>query len=205
MFDLNFDLKKLLDEKFAEEESSEKALTTSSTAGNKPSAEKIEENSAFQNNSDSTAADVPVSNEESADVQADFDSEKDSADASKVEVPAARKDFDTTAADDVPVYTATAKEIHYWHACVNIHILDFLRTYDLDRQSLAFDSFRIGVDDEKHAITFSLDDTHYLKIDLNDTNVRPIDKEQAEKVLRKVNAMRFEKVKDHPFYRPRTW
>lgn len=108
-------------------------------------------------------------------------------------------------ADDVPIYTATAKEIHYWHACVNIHILDFLRTYDLDRQSLAFDSFRIGVDEKSHAITFSLDDTHYLKIDLNDTNVRPLDKEQAEKVLRKVNAMRFEKVKDHPFYRPRTW
>ena len=108
-------------------------------------------------------------------------------------------------ADDVPIYTATAKEIHYWHACVNDFILDFLRTYDLDRQSLAFESFRIGVDDEKHAITFSLDDTHYLKIDLNDTNVRPLDKEQAEKVLRKVNAMRFEKIKDSPRFPFRTW
>lgn len=109
--------------------------------------------------------------------------------------------------DDVPIYTATAKEIHYWHACVNIYILDFLYPYDLSRGTVAFESFRIGVDDEKHAATFALDDTHYLKIDLNDTNVWAIDEEQAEKVLRKVNAMRFEKVKDSPRY-PfgfRTW
>lgn len=162
-----------------------------------------------------SAADVPVLNEESTDVQADFDSEKDSAAASKVEIiPAARKDFDTTAADDVPVYTATAKEIHYWHACVDIHILDFLRTYDLDRQSVAFNSFCVGVDDVKHALTFAIDDlrdlpldenARYLKIDLNDTNVRPIDKEQAEKVLRVVNARRFEQVKFNPCYRARTW
>ena len=28
-------------------------------------------------------------------------------------------------ADDVPIYTATTKEIEYWHARVNIHVLDF--------------------------------------------------------------------------------
>lgn len=108
-------------------------------------------------------------------------------------------------ADDVPIFTAEQRQIDYWHACVNIHVLDFLYPYDLGRSSIAFDSFKIGVDTEQHAITFAVDDTHYLKIDLNDTNVRPIDKEQAEKVLRVVNTRRFEKVKDHPFYRPRTW
>lgn len=107
--------------------------------------------------------------------------------------------------DDVPIYTATAKEIHYWHACVNIHILDFLYPYDLGRSSIAFDSFKIGVDTEKHAITFALDDTHYFKIKLNETNVRPIDEIQAEKVLRKVNSMRFEKIKDNSSLRVRKW
>ena len=96
-------------------------------------------------------------------------------------------------ADDVPIYTATAEEINYWHACVNLHISHFLSRYDFDESSVAFDSFKIGVDTESHAVTFALDETHYLKIRLNDTNVRPLDEEQAEKVLRKVNSMRFEK------------
>ena len=108
-------------------------------------------------------------------------------------------------ADDVPIYTATKDEIEYWHACVNIHILDFLLPYDLGRGSIAFESFRIGVDEKSHATTFALDDTHYLKFDLNDTNVRPLDKKQAEKVLRKVNAMRFEKIKDSPRFPFRSW
>ena len=108
-------------------------------------------------------------------------------------------------ADDVPIYTATTKEINYWHACVNIHVLDFLRWYDFDERSVAFDSFKIGVDTESHAVTFALDDTHYLKFDLNDTNVRPLDEEQAEKVLRRANAMRFEKIKNNPRFRGRKW
>lgn len=136
--------------------------------------------------------------------------EKNSDDVPKVE-NAAKKSVEPSpsiqSADDVPIYTATSKEIEYWHACVNIHILDFLYPYDLSRGTVAFESFRIGVDDKNHAATFALDDTHYLKIDLNDTNVWAIDEEQAEKVLRKVNAMRFEKIKDSPRY-PfgfRTW
>ena len=108
-------------------------------------------------------------------------------------------------ADDVPIYTATTKEINYWHACVNIHVLDFLRWYDFDRETAAFSAFKIGVDTEKHAVTFALDDTHYLKFDLNDTNVRPLDEEQAEKVLRRANAMRFEKIKSDPLFHGRKW
>ena len=108
-------------------------------------------------------------------------------------------------ADDVPIYTATTEEIEYWHACVNIHVLDFLRWYDFDRETAAFDGFKIGVDSERHAVTFALDDTHYLKFDLNDTNVRPLDEEQAEKVLRRANAMRFEKIKNNPRFRGRKW
>ena len=101
--------------------------------------------------------------------------------------------FSIQSADDVQIYTATTEEINYWHACVNLHISHFLSRYDFDESSVAFDSFKIGVDTESHAVTFALDETHYLKIRLNDTNVRPLDEEQAEKVLRKVNSMRFEK------------
>ena len=108
-------------------------------------------------------------------------------------------------ADDVPIYTATTEEINYWHACVNLHVLDFLRRYDFDRESATFDGFKIGVDTEKHAVIFALDETHYLKFDLNATNVRPLDKKQAEKVLRRANAMRFEKIKNNPRFRVRKW
>ena len=135
--------------------------------------------------------------------------EKFSADVSKVEnlknenIAAAIVEKPTD--DDVPIYTATAKEIHYWHACVNIHVLDFLRLYDLDRGTIAFDSFKIGVDEKTHSATFALDDTHYLKFELNDTNVRPMDEAQAEKVLRKINSMRFEKNKKYPYRGVRRW
>ena len=108
-------------------------------------------------------------------------------------------------ADDVPIFTATSKEIEYWHACVNIHVLDFLRLYDLDRGTIAFDAFKIGVDEKTHSATFALDDTHYLKFELNDTNVRPMDEAQAEKILQKINSMRFEKNKKYPYRRVRKW
>ena len=94
-------------------------------------------------------------------------------------------------ADDLPIFTATLKELEFWHACLNCHIQNFLRDYDLSSGSKAYDSFKIGVDEQVHALTFALDDTHYLKIDLTDNNFRPIDMEQAEKVLRKVNDLRF--------------
>ncbi len=107
--------------------------------------------------------------------------------------------------DDVPIYTAEQGKIEYWHACVNIHVLDFLRLYDLDRGTIAFDAFKIGVDEQKHSATFALDDTHFLKFELNDTNVRPMDEAQAEKVLQKVNSLRFEKNKKYPYRRVRKW
>ena len=95
------------------------------------------------------------------------------------------------AADDLPIFTATLKELEFWHACVNCHIQKFLRDYDFGSGSVAYDSFKIGVDEYNHALTFAIDDTHYLKIDLTDNNLLPIDSEQAEKVLRKVNDLRF--------------
>ena len=110
-----------------------------------------------------------------------------------------------TTADDVPTYTATVEQINLWHAQVNHFCQSFLRIYDLDCGTTAYDSFKVGVDKENHAITFAIDDTHYLKIDLDDTNVRPIDKEQAEKVLSKINSMRFEQNKAYPFCRKFDW
>ena len=101
------------------------------------------------------------------------------------------KEVESDPADDFPIFTATLKELEFWHACVNCHIQNFLRDYDLSSGSKAYDSFKIGVDEQVHALTFALDDTHYLKIDLTDNNFRPIDMEQAEKVLRKVNDLRF--------------
>ena len=124
--------------------------------------------------------------------------------AEKIALPNDKVESDKKESEtELEIFTASEEQIDYWHACVNIHIWDFLTPYDLNVGTTAFDSFRIGVDTENHAVTFALDETHYLKIELNDTNVRPIDKEQAEKVLRKVNSMRFEKIKDNPSLRGR--
>ena len=51
------------------------------------------------------------------------------------------------AADDLPIFTATLKELEFWHACVNCHIQKFLRDYDFGSGSVAYDSFKIGVDE----------------------------------------------------------
>ena len=101
------------------------------------------------------------------------------------------KKLENFRADDLPILTATLNELEFWHACVNCHIQKFLRDYDFGSGSMAYDSFKIGVDEHNHALTFAIDDTHYLKIDLTDNNLLPIDSEQAERVLLKVNDLRF--------------
>ena len=144
-----------------------------------------------------------VTEKNSADVPKDEKAKDENDEQKTVEQSPSIQSADV--ADDVPIYTATTKEINYWHACVNLHISHFLSRYDFDERSVAFDSFKIGVDTERHAVTFALDETHYLKFDLNDTNVRPLDEEQAEKVLRRANAMRFEKIKSDPLFHGRKW
>ena len=90
-------------------------------------------------------------------------------------------------------FTASADQINLWHHQVNLHCQQFLRTYDLDCGTLAYDAFKVGVDTKNHALTFAVDDTRYLKIDLNDSNTMPLDDDQAQTVLRIVNNMRFKK------------
>ena len=97
---------------------------------------------------------------------------------------------------DVPIYTAKPEEIEYWHCGVTVLVDPFLRRHDFCMGTSAFDAFKIGVDSERHAITFAVDDTHFMKIDLDEYNATILDREQAEKVLRKANEMRFEKLKN---------
>lgn len=148
-----------------------------------------------------TMADVE-NKEIRAGMQPKFSGEKVLADVSKVGESENKKitsaDVEKITATDLPIYSATSEQINYWHACGgNVFVQNILRPYDLGYGSTAFDAFKIGLDEESHAITFAVDEeNHYIKIQLTENNVTPTDVKQAEKVFNKVNSMRKERYQD---------
>ncbi len=109
------------------------------------------------------------------------------------------RDFEN---EDVPIFTAEPKQLDYWHAFgCSVMLQRFLRRYDLNECTRAYNAFKIGLDEEQHAITLAIDDeNHYFKIQLEENNATPIDETQAEKILNKVNSMRYERLKNAPYW-----
>ena len=93
---------------------------------------------------------------------------------------------------ELPIYSATAAQIEYWHAFgCNGHLQTLLREYDLDYSNpSAYNHFKIGLDEKRHVATFAIDDTHYYAIEFNKWNSAPVNKTQAREVLEKVSAIR---------------
>ena len=93
---------------------------------------------------------------------------------------------------ELPIYSATAAQIEYWHAFgCNGHLQTLLREYDLDYSNpSAYNHFKIGMDEKRHVATFAIDDTHYYAIEFNKWNSAPVNKTQAREVLEKVSAIR---------------
>lgn len=104
---------------------------------------------------------------------------------------------DTTVDDDLPIYTATYKEISYWHACCNGFLQDLLRQYDLGWGSpSAFSHFQIGIDEKRHLATFAIaidkanDKALYYAFEFDKYNAAPLDNAEARRVLEKVSELR---------------
>lgn len=96
-------------------------------------------------------------------------------------------------ADDLPIYEATLEEINWWHAFGSMCELQrLLQEYGLGFGSLdkAYDRFKIGYNEEGHFASFAIDDTHYYKIQFTEYDGEPIDRQEAKKVLEKINTMR---------------
>lgn len=98
--------------------------------------------------------------------------------------------------DTLPIYEATAAQIDFWHAsidCANVCLQNILREYDLDFTAVqAFNRFKVGIDYKRHVVTFAVDNTHYYMIQFNKFNSAPIDDNQAQLVLQKINRIRYE-------------
>ena len=96
------------------------------------------------------------------------------------------------AAEELPIYEATAAQINYWHAFGNnVFLQTLLREYDLDDSSLnlhRYNRYKIGFDEKTHTATFAIDDTHYYAIDFNQWNSAPLDRTQACRVFEKICA-----------------
>lgn len=97
---------------------------------------------------------------------------------------------------DLPIYTAAQGEIDCWHAFQSLCGLQvILRPFDLDQHSGIKRWCKTGYDKKNHRAIFALDDTHYYSIQFTPTDGEPVNYEQAEKVLRKLNEIRGEKTK----------
>lgn len=122
-----------------------------------------------------------------------------------VSVPPVLKLVDTSAEDtevddDLPLYTATYKEISFWHASgCNGFLQDLLRQYDLDYGSpnvAAYNHFQIGMDTKRHVATFAIaidrgnNKAQYYVIHFDKYNAAPLDDDEARRVLEKVSELR---------------
>ena len=99
--------------------------------------------------------------------------------------------------DKLPVHTAPAAQIDYWHAFgSNGFLQTLLREYALDFAPAnvhAYNHFKIGLNEARHEATFAIDDTHYLAIPFNATNTAPMDRQRSRRVLERVNQLREER------------
>lgn len=101
--------------------------------------------------------------------------------------------------DDLPISTATAAQIDYWHAFgSNGFLQTLLREYALDFAPAnvhAYNFFKIGLNEARHEATFAIDyeagkTVRYYAIPFNATNTAPMDRQQARRVLERVNQLR---------------
>ncbi|MBR0288590.1 MAG: hypothetical protein IJQ82_06380 [Selenomonadaceae bacterium] len=91
--------------------------------------------------------------------------------------------------ESLTIYTASARRLHYWHACSNWAAWNLLREYNLDDSShnlFWHNKFRIGYDRQAHAITLAIDDTHYYRIPFDESDSRPVSYNQAKSVFYKI-------------------
>ena len=98
--------------------------------------------------------------------------------------------------DDLLIYTATSAEINLWHGFGSkCELQDLLQECNLGFGSRgdAYNKFKIGYNVKEHYASFAIDDTHYYKIQFNEYDGEPIDRQAAKKVLEKIKAMRGEK------------
>ena len=94
-------------------------------------------------------------------------------------------------ADDLPIYTATPKELNYWHAFGGLgELQNLLIEYDLGFGNSAYDRFKIGYNKAEHFASFAIDETHYYKIQFTEYDGKPKDRDISEKVLKKIKSLR---------------
>lgn len=94
---------------------------------------------------------------------------------------------------EFPIYETTTRQLDYWHAFgSNLWLQMLLRQYQLDfstYENRAFDEFRVGFDERRHVATFAIDETHYYIIQFNKTNSAPVNRDDADLVLKEIQRL----------------
>lgn len=94
---------------------------------------------------------------------------------------------------EFPIYETTTRQLDYWHAFgSNLWLQMLLRQYQLDfstYENRAFDEFRVGFDERRHVATFAIDETHYYTIQFNEKNSAPVNRDDADLVLKEIQRL----------------
>lgn len=94
---------------------------------------------------------------------------------------------------ELPIYETTTRQLDYWHAFgSNLWLQMLLRQYQLDfstYENRAFDEFRVGFDERRHVATFAIDETHYYTIQFNEKNSAPVNRDDADLVLKEIQRL----------------
>ena len=101
------------------------------------------------------------------------------------------------------LFEATADEIIGWHSDEvyywewRFSILNrYLKNFGFDKGSIDFQRFKVGYDRKRHALIFAVDDTHYYKIDCDETDKNVLDLDKALMVFEALHPLRLQKAKE---------
>ena len=90
-------------------------------------------------------------------------------------------------------------DYEYWQWCF-MYLNHFLKNFGFDKGSEDFERFNVGYDRKRHALILAVDDTHYYKIDCDETNKEVLDPDKAVKIFEVLHPLRLKKAKEALHY-----
>ena len=93
---------------------------------------------------------------------------------------------DSPADEEIETFTATPAQLEFWHSYGGLTAQYLLTVCNFGYYDKIFDKYKVGYDVKDHAATFAIDDSRCYKIFFDSKDARPLDNQQAEKVLNQI-------------------
>ena len=135
-----------------------------------------------------------------ADVQAKAERETAAREKSQARLQGENSEQQTK---ECELFEATADEIIGWRSDERYYwewrfssLNKYLKNFGFDKGSIDFYRFEVGYDRQRHALIFAVDDTHYYKIDCDETDKYVLDPDKALMVFEALHPLRLQKAKE---------